>query len=322
MEAETKSLHWSTNALRPDARFAAWRDAVNATHLSWDIRANRDVPFDADIKQSLLGAARIIECVCDPCGGRRERVQIGATTNAYFGMLHVISGRERIRQSGREVWLAPGDVVLWDSTRAIDFDIGEKLHKVTFLFPQTLLGSSAMQYEDLVAQVLPAQRASTALLSSHLKALAAYGGQIGNKSVVSVLEATLDLLRNALHADKEVDTSSRYVQTLIARIQSYVLENLSDPELSADRVAHAHGISRRQLHRIFRFTDSTVEKWIWSERLRRCRQDLSFAQRESISGIAFRWGFRDASHFSRAFRATYGVTPQAWRLSQMGKTPK
>ena len=32
-----------------------------------------------------------------------------------------------------------------------------------------------------------------------------------------------------------------------------------------------------------------------------------------ISTIARRWGFRDHGHFTRRFKATYGLTPRDWR---------
>jgi AraC-like DNA-binding protein len=36
---------------------------------------------------------------------------------------------------------------------------------------------------------------------------------------------------------------------------------------------------------------------------------------EKLTRIAFRWGFNDSAHFSRAFTAEYGVTPREYRDS-------
>jgi AraC-like DNA-binding protein len=33
----------------------------------------------------------------------------------------------------------------------------------------------------------------------------------------------------------------------------------------------------------------------------------------SISDIAFQWGFNNVSHFSRTFRAQFGIAPREWR---------
>ena len=37
------------------------------------------------------------------------------------------------------------------------------------------------------------------------------------------------------------------------------------------------------------------------------------AERVTISEIAFRWGFRDHSTFTRAFHRAYGMSPTEWR---------
>jgi AraC-like DNA-binding protein len=33
----------------------------------------------------------------------------------------------------------------------------------------------------------------------------------------------------------------------------------------------------------------------------------------SITYVAHRWGFVNATHFSRVFRETYGMSPRDWR---------
>jgi len=38
---------------------------------------------------------------------------------------------------------------------------------------------------------------------------------------------------------------------------------------------------------------------------------------ESISKIAARWGLLDSSHFSRLFRATYGMSPREFRSEKI-----
>jgi AraC-like DNA-binding protein len=41
--------------------------------------------------------------------------------------------------------------------------------------------------------------------------------------------------------------------------------------------------------------------------------ECSQATGQSITQIAYDWGFKDPAHFSRAFRARYGETPSASR---------
>lgn len=55
--------------------------------------------------------------------------------------------------------------------------------------------------------------------------------------------------------------------------------------------------------------------YVRDRRLERCRQELmSPAHRGlSVSEICFRWGFNDAAHFSRSFRAKFDMTPRSCR---------
>ncbi|MET8678043.1 helix-turn-helix transcriptional regulator [Streptomyces sp. NPDC004647] len=60
-----------------------------------------------------------------------------------------------------------------------------------------------------------------------------------------------------------------------------------------------------------------VGNWIRLRRLEQCRRDLHDPAlcARPVSAIAVRWGFRDAAHFSRTFRATYGVPPGEYRAA-------
>ncbi len=53
-------------------------------------------------------------------------------------------------------------------------------------------------------------------------------------------------------------------------------------------------------------------------RLEACRTQLSRERnrRESISEIAYRWGFSDQAQFSRHFKARFGITPRDYALPQ------
>jgi AraC-like DNA-binding protein len=58
-----------------------------------------------------------------------------------------------------------------------------------------------------------------------------------------------------------------------------------------------------------------VSEWIRRRPVERCRRDLLDPARatEPVGAIGMRWGFRDAAHFSRVFRAAYGMPPAECR---------
>ena len=96
-------------------------------------------------------------------------------------------------------------------------------------------------------------------------------------------------------------------------------EHLGDPALDPESIAAAHFISRRHLDRLFADGARTVAETIRDRRLERCRRDLEDPRRagDSVLDIANRWGFVSPAHFSRAFRAAYGMTPRELRQTKM-----
>ena len=311
---------WSTRNVVPSRQFSSWREAVSDTHLAWDLPARRQAEFRALIAPQRLGPASLVECICDPCSGRRGRAEIAPSSAAFFGVLYLLRGTEVVRQGGREARLQAGDMTLWDSTRPIDFAIGDPLHKITLLLPQALLDPILPRAQDRVARVTSARGGCAALLAGHLRTLARERTQLHAASLPLLLRATLDLVASALSADDAQEASDRH--SLLARIQAFIVAHLHDPELDPLRIAAAHRISVRQLHRIFQASATTVERWIWEQRLQRCQRELLAPGSRSISRIAYEWGFSDAAHFSRAFRERFGLSPREARRQAAQQTQK
>jgi AraC-like DNA-binding protein len=102
---------------------------------------------------------------------------------------------------------------------------------------------------------------------------------------------------------------------LVRRIHAYINSHLGDPGLSPAVVAAAHHISLRYLHKLFEPEPRGVAGLIRQRRLERCRGELLDPARADrpVAGIAARWGFSSAAHFSRVFRDAYGMPPGEFR---------
>ncbi|HTY51245.1 MAG TPA: helix-turn-helix domain-containing protein [Steroidobacteraceae bacterium] len=99
------------------------------------------------------------------------------------------------------------------------------------------------------------------------------------------------------------------------QIRHYIESHLRDPQLAPAGVAAALHISTRYLHQVFNADGETVARYILRRRVEECAhalQDQAQAA-SSVTDIAFRHGFNDASHFGRVFRAYYGTTPRGYR---------
>ena len=102
---------------------------------------------------------------------------------------------------------------------------------------------------------------------------------------------------------------------LLTELKAHIERRLDEAGLTPATIAAHHHVSLRYLYRLFEAEGAGVCEWIRTRRLERCRQGLSDPSLRSTSTarIATRWGFGSPAHFSRVFRARYGVSPAAYR---------
>jgi len=101
----------------------------------------------------------------------------------------------------------------------------------------------------------------------------------------------------------------------LLQVKAFIRQRLADPRLSVADIAAAHHLSVRSLQRLFAAEGETAGGWARRQRLERCRRDLldPALRDRPAAAIGARWGFIDATHFGRAFRARYGMPPAEFR---------
>lgn len=88
------------------------------------------------------------------------------------------------------------------------------------------------------------------------------------------------------------------------------------PEATPEAVARAQGVSRRGLDGLFAETGLTIAAALWETRLLRARALLAESKLRVLE-VALHTGFRTEAHFSRRFRARFGIAPSRARSEVM-----
>jgi AraC-like DNA-binding protein len=131
------------------------------------------------------------------------------------------------------------------------------------------------------------------------------------------VEHTRTLVAELIDAEVNGGGASRASLSYLLTAKQYITTHLGDPELGAQAVADAVGLSLRHLSRLFAAEGESITQHIWSQRLSHAHRELidTRLRKTSIGEIAFRWGFSSQAHFSRAIRERYGASPAALRSS-------
>jgi AraC-like DNA-binding protein len=150
-----------------------------------------------------------------------------------------------------------------------------------------------------------------------IRTLAADIDTLAPESAVAVADSVTQILIAGLSALPSAHRPALSNLTALHReqIRACVSARLREPGLSVAAIAAQLRLSPSTLHRAWVGEPCSLADWIWAQRLDAARRDLcdpALAAR-SVSEIAFSWGFNDAAHFSRAFRARFGCAPSELR---------
>ncbi|WP_068300438.1 AraC family transcriptional regulator [Pararhodobacter sp. CCB-MM2] len=113
------------------------------------------------------------------------------------------------------------------------------------------------------------------------------------------------------HADALME-SLKATDTIRARVETQILPELHEGNLSMDRVARQLGMSRQTLYRRLKDEGVTFAE-LHDELRQKMARDYLSTRRVSVNEAAYLLGFSEASSFVRAFRRWTGMNPSSFR---------
>lgn len=232
-----------------------------------------------------------------------------------------VHGDADIEQHGRRARIAAGDFCLVDLSRPFRIDIHAATVQTIYL-SATLLRDCTARLADASALSLPGDFPGTAYLRAVFDQIFTHTDSLTEAVADRLADAMPHMLATALTELAETDTPSptRLRQHHQQQVRRYAREHLSDPALCAEMIARGVGLSTSYVFELFANEPTTLMRWVRQERLARCQRELAAPQlrHRSIGQLAYAWGFGDLTHFSRAFRDQYGVSPRSYRQSIIG----
>lgn len=281
------------------------------------VRPLTDGLFHSAVRSAVAGEIRVSVVSGSPCILTRGPELIDpADPASLMVVLHRV-GRAGVTQDGRHCLLGPGDLVNYVTSRPYEVVFWEPYEAVVVTVPIAALGSHADALAGRTAVAVGTDSGPRDVVGALFESLAAKvdGCTLGagSRSKEYLADAIVSLVIAEL-----VDIAPQGASDDLAdRVLAHCLSRLSDPGLTVESVARAHGVSARYLHKVLAPTGSTLSAWVRRQRLERICRDLvdESLRGRTAAAIAARWGVTDTEHLSRALKAEFGMTANEIRRS-------
>lgn len=308
----------STGSVEPRHRLAYWTDLVCHTYVQLDC----DVPaggttIEGEIRADQLATLQVSTVTATAQHVHRTPALINRSDDDYFLVSIQRRGEGLVLQDGRAARLAPGDFALYDSTRPYELRFEQPFQQYVLRLPGATLRSALRDTHRLTASAVCGRQGAGHLMINMIETLASDIGTLAPASAAAVAESVTQILVAGLSTlpaaqQPSVSQLTRYHRE---QIKACAASRLRDPALSVAGIAAALHMSSSTLHRAWAGEACSLADWIRAQRLDAVRRELCDPGQagRSVSDIAFGWGFNDAAHFSRAFRARFGCSARELR---------
>lgn len=255
---------------------------------------------------------------------RRPR-RTGQSDDDYFLFAMQLEGVGEVRQDGRRAVLRPGDCAHYDTTRPYELEFQGDFRQLVITVPRAQLRMHVPAAEKITARAISSNHGAGFVLRGVLESLPTVMDQNALEGQGALSSAVMDLIAATLLGIPVPDDvpTSKLKRYHLDRIKSYVMQHLSDPELSVTAIAEALDMAVSSLYRAFESEPRSLAQLIWDQRLAGAKAMLGEPScgRRSIKEIALEWGFSDPAHFSRVFRQRFDASPRELRGKGQGIVP-
>ncbi|AMB45561.1 helix-turn-helix domain-containing protein [Methylobacterium sp. AMS5] len=261
---------------------------------------------------AVIGDIMVARVVFGAQSYRRDRDLIARTPDHILFHLYNVGGFSGFI-NGQQTTIWSSQVAIIDLAQEVD-TLAASSDTVALVVPRALLPGLA---ENPLPPRLDAGR--NRLLAAHLIALRERSTLIEEPDAEAVVTQTLDFLRALLDPARAEETAATPTLATchLTLAEQTIRTHLASPDLSPEMIANEIGVSRATLYRMFA-PYGGIMRSVQERRLLAVRAALSDPlETRRLSRLATDFGFRGKVHFSRSFRAQFGITASEFRAEQV-----
>jgi len=294
-------------------------DSVRRAHVAVNTEMRGQPIQNFTCRELPLGRLELYDIRIDPIAIFRRIEDIDKDANDDFLLATQLEGTVVVNERDVEFTQHPGSISLMSAGEPYTIIHTQKSHRLILHIPNAIYRERILGNQDgrdFRPRLIPAGGLAT-IVHSILKSLAFEADKLSLTEQHTLAECLLELTAAMLRSEVDQDYEQNHAKqsALFRRILEFMEANFTDCELTPEKIANANGISMRYLHSLFQQAGLTVSKWIWERRLKATREDLLDVSmgHMRVSEIAYRRGFNDPAHFSRAFKSRFDIPPSKLR---------
>lgn len=259
-----------------------------------------------------LGALRLAR-VAGLAAERRRVAPAGRTTTSPWLIAFQVRGQSSWRQGEWRTRLRAGDFMICPTDRPYSLRFAGEYEMPVLWLDAPAMERVTAEPSRFALAALRREDADVGLVTSFVGTLVGAADRLSAAMTLRAESQVLGLLAGAL-AGRDAGVRATPAQRR-ATVKAYVHEHVHDAHLSVAAIAARFGCTTRHLHALFAREPLTLGRYIRRTRVQECLRAIERGAEagSTLSAIAARWGFYDASHLRRCFRSELGLSTAALR---------
>ncbi|MEE4150100.1 AraC family transcriptional regulator [Pseudomonas viridiflava] len=307
----------STDGLPLDQRLAFWEQYNASTLVGLKCSSFSETGFSGREDNLSLDRMRVAHIAGNQHVIERDGSMIRTVPKESVFVSLVMGSGSFFFQNGTCQLLEPGELMIYRTDKPYLFGFSGPMHKFIFDIPQDVFAARCLRRFDNAVKINVTTGTQRLLLRTLSERTDRFFEQPLIQSADSYQDDALELLGNIIAGQMGNRRINALSASYLLAAKQCILDQLSNPALSCERVAAQIGVSTRHLARLFALEDTQPHRFILEKRLQGAFVLLSRGKNKAldIAEIAYSQGFTSQAHFARAFKAQYGRTASEVRAS-------